>query len=74
MLQVNEFETIIQRRRSNRRFDDAIAVPDAVIQKALEHAILAPNSSNMQCWEFYWIKTDEEKERFGAYCLGQGAA
>lgn len=74
MLQQNEFETIVQRRRSNRRFDEAIPVPDQVIEKALQHAILAPNSSNMQCWEFYWIKSAAEKEKFAAYCLGQGAA
>lgn len=74
MLQSAEFETIIQRRRSNRRFDENTPVPDAVIEKALQHAILAPNSSNMQCWEFYWIKSTEEKEKFATYCLGQGAA
>ena len=74
MLQSAEFETIIQRRRSNRRFDENTPVPDAVIEKALQHAILAPNSSNMQCWEFYWIRSTEEKEKFANYCLGQGAA
>lgn len=74
MLQSAEFEAIIQRRRSNRRFDENTPVPDAVIEKALQHAILAPNSSNMQCWEFYWIKSTEEKEKFATYCLGQGAA
>lgn len=74
MLQSAEFETIIQRRRSNRRFDENTPVPDAVIEKALQHAILAPNSSNMQCWEFYWIKSTEEKEKFASYCFGQGAA
>lgn len=68
------FNAVIERRRSNRRFDPAIPVPDAVIEKALQHAILAPNSSNMQCWEFYWIRSDEEKKRMATYCLGQGAA
>lgn len=73
MFQEKEFDNIINRRRSNRRFAEDIPVPDAVIEKALQHAILAPNSSNMQCWEFYWIRSAEEKERFAAYCLGQGA-
>lgn len=68
------FDTVIHRRRSNRKFNPDIPVPEAVIKKALEHAILAPNSSNMQCWEFYWIHSQEEKKRFAAYCLGQGAA
>ena len=74
MLQVNEFETIINRRRSNRRFDDAIAVPDAVIEKAIEHAILAPNSSNMQLWEFHWIHDKKLIQEFVPLCLGQNAA
>lgn len=70
----SSFEEIVQRRRSNRRFDANIEVPDAVIEKAIQHAILAPTSSNMQLREFYWIKTAEEKEKFAALCLGQGAA
>ncbi len=68
------FDSIVNRRRSNRRFDEAVPVPDAVIEKALQHAILAPNSSNMQCWEFYWIRSEEEKKQMAAFCLGQGAA
>ena len=70
----DHFDSIINRRRSNRRFESDTAVPDEVIKKALQHAILAPNSSNMQCWEFYWIKDAEEKKKMAAYCLGQGAA
>ena len=68
------FDSVIHRRRSNRKFNPDIPVPEAVIKKALEHAILAPNSSNMQCWEFYWVHSKEEKKRFAAYCLSQGAA
>ena len=68
------FDSIVNRRRSNRRFDPEVPVPDAVIEKALQHAILAPNSSNIHCWEFYWIRSAEEKKRMAAYCLGQGAA
>ena len=73
MFQEKEFDNIINRRRSNRRFAADIPVPDAVIEKALQHAILAPNSSNMQCWEFYWIRSAAQKELFATYCLGQGA-
>jgi nitroreductase len=70
----SSFEEIIQKRRSNRHFDPAIPVPDEVIQKSLERAILSPNSSNMQLWEFYWIKSPEEKAKYQAFCLGQSAA
>lgn len=72
-IQHSFFHEIIERRRSNRRFAEHIPVPDAVIEKALQHAILAPNSSNMQCWEFYWVRSTEQKELFASYCLGQGA-
>lgn len=68
------YEQIIQRRRSNRNFDPAVPVPDAVIERSLRHAILSPNSSNMQLWEFYWIQSPELKASLTNYCLGQGAA
>lgn len=74
MITQEKFNQVIERRRSNRRFDPTIEVPSNVITTALQHAILAPNSSNMQCWEFYWIKSEEQKKEFASYCLGQGAA
>jgi len=55
------FEEIVQRRRSNRRFDPNFIVADEIIEKSLQRAILSPNSSNMQLWEFYWIKSEEAK-------------
>jgi nitroreductase len=69
-----QFQEIIDRRRSNRKFDPLVDVPDDVIKRSLERAILSPNSSNMQLWEFYWIKNKEEREKYTALCLGQSAA
>lgn len=69
-----EFDDIINRRRSNRKFDTTIKVPSETVQASLQRAILSPNSSNMQLWEFYWIKSEETKARFHHYCLGQNAA
>jgi nitroreductase len=69
----NEFQEIVNFRRSNRVFD-ATKVPEEVIQKSLERAILSPNSSNMQLWEFYWIKSEGELEKFIPLCLNQQAA
>lgn len=68
------FEEIIQKRRSNRKFDPNVEVPDEVIKKSLERSILSPNSSNMQLWEFYWIKDPALQKDFHAYCLNQNAA
>ena len=69
----SSFEEIIQRRRSNRKFDANIEVPDDVIVRSLERSILSPNSSNMQLWEFQWIKDPVLKESFTALCLDQNA-
>ena len=68
------FDEIIEKRRSNRKFDENIEVPNEVIQKSLERSILSPNSSNMQLWEFYWIQDPVEREKYTALCLGQSAA
>lgn len=69
-----QFEEIIQKRRSNRRYDPAVKVDDAIIERSLQRSILSPNSSNMQLWEFYWIKSETEKKVFLPLCLGQSAA
>ena len=69
-----EFQEIINFRRSNRAFDPTIEVPNDVIQKSLERAVLSPNSSNMQLWEFHWIKSENELEKYVPLCLNQRAA
>jgi nitroreductase len=70
----NEFQEIVNFRRSNRAFDAEIKVPDDIIEKSLQRAVLSPNSSNMQLWEFHWIKSKSVLESFVPLCLGQGAA
>ena len=69
-----EFQEIINFRRSNRAFDPRVEVPNDVIQKSLERAALSPNSSNMQLWEFHWIKSENELEKYVPLCLNQRAA
>ncbi|MFM6934660.1 MAG: nitroreductase family protein [Flavobacteriales bacterium] len=69
-----EFQRIIEFRRSNRKFDAQTPVPQEIIQTSLERAILSPNSSNMQLWEFHWIHSKEMLETFVPLCLGQSAA
>jgi len=65
--------TAIKSRRSIRKFKDE-PFPDAKVREALELALLAPNSSNMQTWNFYWIKNPELKKRISEYCMNQSAA
>lgn len=67
------FEKIIRARRSVRVYDST-PVPEAVMRQALEWALLAPNSSNLQCWQFYWVKHPISKKTLAKYCFNQPAA
>jgi len=69
-----EFQNIVEFRRSNRSFDPSVEIPDKVIENSIKRGILAPNSSNMQLWEFYWIKSREELNALVPLCLDQSAA
>jgi len=68
-----EFSEAVTKRRSVRKFTSE-PVPEAVIRKALADALLAPNSSNMQPWEFYWVRSPEPKRKLAEFCMGQPAA
>lgn len=63
----------IENRRSVRRFTDK-NIPAEVMKRSLESALLAPNSSNTQTWNFYWIQTPDIKTKVVKYCLSQSAA
>jgi nitroreductase len=73
-MQAVAFQEIVEFRRSNRAFDQNVEVPDEVIQKSLERAVLSPNSSNMQLWAFHWIRSKTELGKFVPLCLDQRAA
>jgi nitroreductase len=68
-----EFENLIQSRRSVRVYIDE-PIPDDIISKCIDAALLAPNSSNLQPWEFYRVKSAENKKLVAKYCLNQPAA
>lgn len=68
-----DFFEVIQKRRSVRKYTSS-AVADAVVSKAIDAALLAPNSSNMQPWEFYWVKNPTKKALLAKACLSQPAA
>ncbi len=63
----------ISRRRSTRQFT-ADPVADEIIEKALEAAIWAPNSSNVQTWDFFWVQSQARKTALVKACLNQSAA
>ena len=68
-----EFEKVIRSRRSTRVYSDE-KIPESVVRKCLEFATLAPNSSNLQCWEFYWVRDPNKRKELVKLCLGQPAA
>lgn len=68
-----EFFEALRARRSVRKYT-AKPVPAEVIEKAIDAALIAPNSSNMQTWEFYWVKSPQKREALNVACLGQSAA
>jgi nitroreductase len=68
------FNEIVNNRRSIRIYDDKIPFDESSVDRSLERAILSPNSSNLQLWEFYRVKTKAKKDELAKYCLGQNAA
>ncbi|MBI9066307.1 MAG: nitroreductase family protein [Salinivirgaceae bacterium] len=68
------FDKVVRERRSIRRYDETIDYDKDVVKRSLERAILSPNSSNMQLWEFYRITSDEAKKKIAYYCLDQRTA
>ena len=44
------------------------------MRECLELTLLAPNSSNLQPWQFYWVRTLSKKNKLIDYCLSQPAA
>lgn len=72
-INVEEFEKVIRSRRSVRVFSDE-KIPEEVVNQCLDFGLLAPNSSNLQPWEFYWVRSPEKKELLAQFCMGQLAA
>ncbi len=68
-----DFFEAVEKRRSVRKFLDEV-VPDEVITKAIEAAVIAPNSSNTQTWNFYWVRSPEKKKMLVEFCMSQSAA
>lgn len=68
-----EFEKVVRSRRSTRVFTNE-KVPEEVMRHCLDLALLAPNSSNLQSWQFYWVRDETKKQELARLCLGQPAA
>lgn len=66
-------EDILNYRRSVRVFDKEKQLDTEKIKHCLELATLAPNSSNMQLWEFYHITQPDLLAKISKACFNQTA-
>jgi nitroreductase len=64
----------IHYRRSVRIYDPEKPIETSLVKKCIEQASLAPNSSNMQLWEFYHITTKDIIDKIAPLCFNQNAA
>lgn len=70
---VVEFRRVAETRRSVRIYDGT-PIPPTVMNACIDLALLAPNSSNLQPWEFYWVRSPEKKKSLVEACLSQPTA
>jgi nitroreductase len=64
---------VVASRRSVRKYTNE-PLPEEDMRACLRAALLAPTSSNLQCWEFHWVKSAEKKSALIKACLSQSAA
>lgn len=67
------FEEIVNYRRSVRHYKNQ-SINAEKVKHCIELATLAPNSSNMQLWEFYHITNTAILKKLSEACLNQESA
>lgn len=68
-----KLDEVLNYRRSVRMYDKEKPLDTEKVKHCLELATLAPNSSNMQLWEFYHITRPELLAALSKACLDQTA-
>jgi len=68
------FDALVHHRRAVRVFNQEEPFDQAVVRRSLERAILSPNSSNMQLWEFVHVQDPNVLKALAPICLHQQAA
>ena len=68
-----EFDKIVRIRRSVRRYKKT-EINDDDVKDSILHASLAPNSSNLQLWEFYHVTSEKLMNKISKACFDQPAA
>lgn len=74
MKQEKTVSEAIHFRRSVRVYDLEKSIDKNIVKKCLEQASLAPNSSNLQLWEFYHITSKDIIDKIAPFCFNQNAA
>ena len=58
-----EFNDLIRKRKSIRKYDTSKPVSDALVTKLLDAARLAPSACNLQPWHFIVVRDNNVKEK-----------
>ena len=69
-----DFTQVINHRRSVRKYDSNKPIDPKIVKQCIEQATLAPNSSNMQLWEFYHVTSSDKLKKLSNYCFDQSAS
>jgi len=69
-----QLKNLLEHRRSVRLFDREKTIPPDAVKNCLEQAVLAPNSSNMQLWQFIHLTDEKWRAPLTRFCLNQTAA
>ena len=70
---IKDFNEVIKSRRSVRFFLGK-NIKTSIVKECIKNATLAPNSSNLQLWEFYHIKSENFLKSVVRVCFNQPAA
>ena len=70
----SNFAEALDYRRSVRVYNSEKPIDSNIVKHCIEQATLAPNSSNMQLWEFHHITSKDLIKKFAPLCFNQSAA
>ena len=56
-----EFIKVVESRRSVRIYNES-KIKESDMLECLRLSLLSANSSNLQAWEFYWVRDENKKK------------
>lgn len=70
----SSFNEALNYRRSVRIYNPEKRIDSDIVKQCIQQATLAPNSSNLQLWEFHHITSPDLLKQFAPICFNQNAA